>query len=304
MPVPPAALPKTRTSLRVVCDYRTVAEQDRGACAVIGNFDGVHLGHQTIINLARDAARRHGTPLGVVTFEPHPRSLFGADPEPFRLTPPSRRAERLAQIGVDKLYQLPFDAALADLSPEDFVRKVIHAGLGLKHVVVGANFRFGKRRAGDTATLETLCAEYGIGVSVAPLVQDPFARISSTSIRRALASGQPRLAAERMGDDHRVVGVARRTGANDIALTLTEQGHAIADLMLPRPGLYSITAEPRGDNARQYRGLARIYQRVPPFQTPVQIDLTLFHGGDFHGDDDLNGAELSVALCDYHGDCC
>ena len=114
----------------------------------IGNFDGVHLGHQAVIDLTRKAAEATGAPLGIMTFEPHPRSYFSKDPAPFRLMNAEARANRLAKLGVEKLYEVPFNATLAGLSPEAFAQTIIADQLGLAHVVVGADFCFGKGRAG------------------------------------------------------------------------------------------------------------------------------------------------------------
>ena len=115
----------------------------------MGNFDGVHLGHQSVLALAHAAAAELASPFGVVTFEPHPRSFFTPDAPPFRLMTADARARRLDKLGVEILYELPFAAALAGLTPEAFARGMLADGLGVRHVVVGADFRFGKGRAGD-----------------------------------------------------------------------------------------------------------------------------------------------------------
>ncbi len=132
--------------MRIVRDYQFVEPMDRGASVAIGNFDGVHLGHRSVIELARRAA--NGAPLGVLTFEPHPREFFAPSAPPFRLMRREARASRLEKLGVERLYELNFNAALSSLSPEAFAREVLSEGLGLVHVVVGADFRFGKGRVG------------------------------------------------------------------------------------------------------------------------------------------------------------
>lgn len=116
----------------------------RGASVAIGNFDGLHLGHQHVINLAKRDA-----PLGVLTFEPHPREFFAPNAPAFRLMNAEARASRLEKLGVDVLFELPFDAALSGLSAEAFVQGVLHDALGLSHLVVGQDFCFGKGRKGD-----------------------------------------------------------------------------------------------------------------------------------------------------------
>ncbi len=129
----------------------------RGASAAIGNFDGVHRGHRHVIDLARS----HG-PLGIVTFEPHPREFFAPGAPPFRLMNAKAKASRLAKLGVEHLFQLPFDAAMVAMTPEDFARQVIVEGLGLGHVVVGADFCFGKGRIGTAATCNALALKWGL----------------------------------------------------------------------------------------------------------------------------------------------
>ena len=124
----------------------------RGASVAMGNFDGVHRGHQSVIDLARGTA-----PLGIITFEPHPRQFFAPSGPAFRLMNAEARANRLARLGVEHLFQLPFDASLAGLTPEAFVAEVLDSGLGVSHVVVGADFRFGKGRNGTADDLARLC---------------------------------------------------------------------------------------------------------------------------------------------------
>ena len=188
--------------MRIIRDYQFVDDVDRGATVAIGNFDGVHLGHQSVIALAAKAAP--AAPLGVLTFEPHPRSYFAPSAPAFRLTGPAARASRLEKLGVTRLYELPFNAGLASLAPEAFARNVIADGLGLAHVVVGADFCFGKGRAGTAEDLECFGADMGFGVSVAPLLEDRASVVSSTAIRTALSEGRPRDAAKMLGHWHRI----------------------------------------------------------------------------------------------------
>ena len=157
----------------------------RGASVAMGNFDGVHLGHRSVIELARNDA-----PLGLVTFEPHPREFFAPTTPPFRLMNAEARTNRLAKLGVEHLYQLPFDATLANLSPEAFARDVLAHGLGISHVVVGADFCFGKRRAGKASDLQALGNTYGFRTTIAPLITFADREISSTAIRAAVSGSR------------------------------------------------------------------------------------------------------------------
>ena len=129
--------------MRIIRDTEFVDPKDRGAAAAIGNFDGVHLGHQAVLDLTRVAAEKANAPLGVMTFEPHPRYYFAPDAPSFRLMGADARASQLQKIGVEKLYELNFNNILSNLTAEEFASNVIRDGLGLKHVVIGADFHFG-----------------------------------------------------------------------------------------------------------------------------------------------------------------
>ena len=141
-------------SMRIIRDYEFVEAANKGASVAIGNFDGVHLGHQSVIDIARTEAEKRNVSLGVLTFEPHPRSYFAPGAPSFRLMGSEARETRLVKLGVDILYELNFNANLSALTPEAFAQKVIKDGLGLSHVVVGADFCFGKGRAGNVEDLQ------------------------------------------------------------------------------------------------------------------------------------------------------
>ena len=144
-------------------DFQWLDPNARGASIAMGNFDGVHLGHRSVIELARNRG-----PLGILTFEPHPRQFFAPDAPPFRLMNAEARANRLAKLGVEHLFQIPFNRALAALTPEEFARDVLTAGLGISHVVVGADFCFGKGRAGTAQDLRAMGDRFGFATSIAP----------------------------------------------------------------------------------------------------------------------------------------
>src|SRR5262245_30843587 len=125
----------------------------RGGAYAIGNFDGVHRGHQALLRVAKERAAALRGPAGVILFEPHPRELFQPDKPHFRLTPLARKLELLASHGIDVAVVLAFDAALAALSPDDFISRILVEALAVRHVVIGYDFRFGKARAGDPETM-------------------------------------------------------------------------------------------------------------------------------------------------------
>lgn len=279
--------------MRIVRDYQFVKPEERGASVAIGNFDGVHLGHQSVIALARQAAP--DAPLGVLTFEPHPREFFAPKAPPFRLMSREARRHRLEKLGVDVLYELNFNAALSSLSPEDFARKVIVQGLGLAHVVVGADFCFGKGRAGTTDDLIRFGKEMGFGVTIAPLLEESATTVSSTAIREALAEGRPRDAAAMLGHWHRIEGVVIGGEQRGRDLGYPTANMSLSGLHLPAFGVYAVLADVLdGPHKGRYHGAASLGVR-PMFNGEVpNLETFLF---DFSGD--LYGATLSIALIDY-----
>ncbi|EIE51154.1 riboflavin biosynthesis protein RibF [Salipiger aestuarii] len=279
--------------MRIVRDYQFVEDQDRGASAALGNFDGVHIGHQAVIELARGAA--DGAPLGVLTFEPHPREYFAPDMPPFRLMSDKARASRLEKLGVDRLYELNFNAALASLTPGDFARQVISDGLGLRHVVVGADFRFGKDRKGTAGDLAAFGAELGFGVTIAELLAQGQARVSSTAIRQALSDGRPREAAAQLGHWHRIEGVVIGGEQRGRQLGYPTANMSIEGLHQPKLGVYAVVVDVlTGEHKGQYHGAASMGVRPMFGNNLPNLETYLF---DFSGD--LYGATLSVGLVEY-----
>ncbi|MEM9911685.1 MAG: bifunctional riboflavin kinase/FAD synthetase [Pseudomonadota bacterium] len=281
--------------MRVIRDYSFVDPADRGASVAIGNFDGVHVGHQKVIDIARQAADAAGAPLGILTFEPHPREFFAPDAPTFRLMSREARANRLEKLGVKRLYELNFNATLSALSPIDFARNVISEGLGLTHVVVGSDFCFGKARAGNSTDLAAFGREMGFGVTIAELLATDDRQVSSTAIRTALAEGRPRDAAEMLGHWHRIDGevVSGEQRGRDLGYPTANM--SLAGLHMPRFGVYAVLVDVLdGPHAGSYQGAASLGIR-PMFRGEVpNIETFLF---DFSGD--LYGAQLSVALIDY-----
>lgn len=268
---------------------------DRGAAVALGNFDGVHLGHQSVIALARAAAAEKGGPLGVVTFEPHPRQFFAPTGPAFRLMNADARAHRLAKIGVEQLYEIPFDADLAGMTAEEFAGRVLAHDLGVRHVVVGSDFRFGKGRQGDAAMLKDLGQAHGFSVTVAPLVSDSGTDVSSTAIRAALSDGRPRDAARMLGHWHRIDGVVETGDRRGRDLGFPTANLRLDGLHLPRFGVYAVHFDVlTGPHAGSYAGAASLGVRPTFGVNAPNLETYVL---DFAGD--LYGAEVSVALVAY-----
>jgi riboflavin kinase/FMN adenylyltransferase len=281
--------------MRIIRDYTYVTDADRGASAAIGNFDGVHIGHRSVIEMARSAGQRIGAPLGILTFEPHPREYFAPDAPPFRLMGREARAHRLEKLGVERLYEINFNAVLAALSPRAFAENVIRDGLGLRHVVVGSDFCFGKGRAGNAAMLEGFGREMGFDVTIATLLEGESGQVSSTAIRAALSAGEPRAAAAMLGHWHRIDGPVIGGEQRGRTLGYPTANMSIKGLHPPKFGIYAVLVDVLdGPHKGQYHGAASLGVR-PMFQgEEANIETFLF---DFTGD--LYGANLSVGLVEY-----
>ncbi len=280
--------------MRIHRDWSGLPVSARGTTVAMGNFDGIHLGHRAVLDAAR--AARPDVPLGVITFEPHPRQVFDPDAPPFRLMDATARANRLARLGVAHLFELPFGPVLAGLTPEDFAREVLADGLGVVHVAVGADFRFGHKRAGDAPMLAALGRKLGFGVTAVPLRGLPGDEpASSTAIREALADGRPRDAERMLGHWHRIEGPVLHGAKRGRDLGYPTANMAVEGRVLPRLGVYAVLADVlTGPHQGSYRGVASLGVRPMFGENTPNLETHLF---DFSGD--LYGETLSVALVEY-----
>lgn len=281
--------------MRILRSHAHLTADDRGASAAIGNFDGVHRGHQAVLQIARTEAENRGAPLGVVTFEPHPREVFAPDAPPFRLMNAETKAHRLERLGIDRLYELSFDEALSSLTPEAFAQDVLADGLGLSHVVIGADFRFGKGRAGDAGQLRDFGARMGFDVTVAELLATGDERISSTRIREALSAGEPARAAEMLGHLHRIDGPVIHGEKRGRLLGYPTANMSMDGLHLPKFGVYAVTVDVlSGPDAGRYRGVSSLGVRPMFGENAPNLETYIF---DFEGD--LYDTHLSVGLVSF-----
>ena len=206
----------------------------RGGVVAIGNFDGVHRGHQSVLERALTEARRSGAPALVLTFEPHPRKVFRPEVPLFVLTPPPMKARLLAALGFAALVEQPFTRDFASLSPEAFVTDVLEKNLGIRHAVTGFDFHFGKDRQGGPAFLMAAGERHGFGVTLVDAFRDEGAEVvSSSRIRELLAEGKVEEAAGLLG--YRFTVEAEVIGGQQLGRTL---GFPTANMRLsPEAGL-------------------------------------------------------------------
>jgi riboflavin kinase / FMN adenylyltransferase len=214
---------------------------DWGSCVVtVGEFDGVHRGHQRVVGRAKAAADTMGLPVVVVTFDPHPDEVIRPGSHPPLLCTARRRCELLGETGADAVCVIAFNYEFSQLSPDEFVRAVLVDRLHAAHVAVGEDFRFGHKAAGDVALLAELGDKYDFTAEGVPLLTDNGVRISSTQIRDLLAAGDVTAADRDLGRPHRVEGVVVRGHQRGRALGFpTANLETPAHTAIPADGVYA-----------------------------------------------------------------
>jgi riboflavin kinase/FMN adenylyltransferase len=284
--------------MHVVHGYQNLPQGLRGAALAIGNFDGVHRGHQALLARAREraaASPRPGgepRPAGAMLFEPHPREFFHPARPHFRLTSLDQKLRLFERYGVDVAVVVPFDEKLAALSADAFIADVLVAALGVRHVVIGYDFMFGQGRTGSAADIQRRGAEMGFGVSVIPPVAEGGEVISSSAIRSEIAQGDVRGAAEMLGHWWAVAGEV--VGGFHKG---TGMGYPTANVTLPRStplayGIYAVFVDVPG--GRRHQGAAYLGTRPTFDNGPPVLEVFLF---DFEGD--LYGRTIEVSFVDF-----
>ncbi len=254
----------------------------------IGNFDGVHRGHRAMLQRLVEKARELKLPCSVLTFEPHPREFFAPGSAPARLSRLREKLELLAEAGIERTHVLRFGARLASLSPERFVQDVLLRGLGVRWLLVGRDFRYGARRAGDFAALQSAAAKQGFGLEAMSDVMNGGQRVSSSGVRAALAAGDLAGAARLLGRDYSMSG--RVAHGERLGRTL---GFPTANIVLrrkpPLAGVFVVEAELE-ETHKTLRGVASVGRRPTVRQDAAPLlEVHLF---DWQGE--LYGRHLRV----------
>lgn len=187
--------------------FRTIpAQATTSRVLAIGNFDGLHLGHRALLERLAATARQHALPSAVMTFEPHPRELFAPEQAPARLTSLREKLALIEACGIDEVHLLHFNRKLADLTAEEFVERILVRGLGVRHLIIGDDFRFGKGRGGDYAMLQEAGQRHGFGVEAMHTIEIDGERVSSSAVRDALGAGDLEHAARLLGRPYCIAG--------------------------------------------------------------------------------------------------
>ena len=265
--------------MQLVRGLHNLRSEHRGCVATIGNFDGVHCGHQAVLARLRERARALGVPSCVVIFEPQPREFFGPDTAPVRLARVRDKIELLAAEGVDRVLCLAFNRRLRELSAEAFVQTVLIDGLAIKHLEIGDDFRFGCDRTGDFAFLQKAAAVHGFSLEEAVTVELDGERVSSTRVREALAAADFELAERLLSRPYAIAGrvlhgqkLGRQLGAPTANIQLKRH-------RVPLTGVYLVSVELNGK----------------PWPAVANIGVRPSVAGD-------GSAHLEVHLLDYSGD--
>ena len=258
-------------------------------CALtIGNFDGVHLGHQAMLTRLKQVAAQRGLPAAVMTFEPHPREVFTPDQAPARLTSLREKLELLRSHGVDRVVLARFSKPFAALSAQEFIDRILIAGVQTRWVLIGDDFRFGAKRVGDFALLQAAGAAQGFEVESLPSVLVDNIRVSSTAVRDALALGDMRLAAQFLGRPYSISG--RVVHGDKLG---HELGFPTANIQMkhnkpPLAGIFAV--ELCGFDGRSHQGVASLGVRPTVKQNGAPtLEVHVF---DFH--DHIYGAHVRV----------
>lgn len=277
--------------MQVVHGYSHVPITARAATIAIGNFDGVHRGHRALISETVAKARELGRPSGVMIFEPHPREFFQPAEPLFRLTPLNRKLALFEKLGLKLAFVQNFDQHFAQLSAQEFIERVLVAGLGVSHVIIGYDFYFGHKRAGNPQMLVDAGRDLGFGVTVVAPVAEAGEVFSSSAVRVYLAQGDVKGATHVLGDTWRVqgkiVGGAKRG---------TGMGFPTANIPMPKGtalahGIYAVRAHVDGavHNAAAYLGTRPTFDNGMPVLEVFLIDFT----------GDLYGHEMEVEFVDF-----
>ncbi len=283
--------------MKIFRHYRDVPDAYKGAVIAVGNFDGVHLGHQALIAEARRLADERGCLLGVLALEPHPQEYFRPSPESFRLTPFRTKARLIAEQGADVMFALTFDKEMAEMPAQDFVLDVLVGALGAGHIVVGRDFQFGKGRAGNTTTLSYMGEMEGFGVTqFDPVTAEGHDKISSTRIREALKAGKPEVAAGLLGHWWTLEARVEHGDKRGRTIGFPTANMRIDDYLKPAFGVYAVRATVIEDDKAlsTHDGVANLGIR-PMFKTNTPLLETFLF--DFSGD--LYGKHLAVDLVAY-----
>ena len=277
-------------AMSIFRDHLDLPEENQGGVVAIGNFDGVQQGHWAVIGEAGRLGKHHSIPFGVLTFEPHPRSLFQPDYPPFRLSPFHSKAIQIEKLAADFLVAVPFNRNFASISAEDFVRDILVKCLGVREVVVGYDFVFGRGRTGNHELLAQMSNDGGYGLTVVAGVThgDPAEGgeiYASSRIREYLRAGKPLPAADRLGRWWEISGPVLPGDQRGRRLGFPTANIALNDHLEPALGVYAVRIAIEGEERETWRGGVANLGRRPTFDgksTLLEVHIFDFNQVIYH----------------------
>ncbi|HEV7691575.1 MAG TPA: bifunctional riboflavin kinase/FAD synthetase [Hyphomonadaceae bacterium] len=265
----------------------------KGAAIALGNFDGLHAGHRAVIESARVAGNKLGAPLGVATFEPPPRRYFQPDAPPFRLMTARRREIALKALGVEQVHLLKFDASMAAMTDREFCERVLRDQVGARSVSVGFDFRFGKNRVGDAASLKRHGADLGFEVAIVEEVASGGEKVSSSRIREEIERGAVDEAAKDLGAPWIVDAIVEHGEKRGRTLGFPTANMQLGEIVHPAHGVYAVWA--REDSESGWRPGVANFGRTPTTGLRDALLETVVFGFD----GDLYGKRLHTAFVKF-----
>ena len=275
----------------VLAEVRDLRERERGAVATVGNFDGLHRGHRTIVDRVLERARATGAAALLITFDPHPLKVIAPERAPRMLATRRQKLALLEEAGLEFVLILPFTAALAAVTAEEFVRAYLGDGLAAREVYVGENFNFGRGRAGNADLMVRLCRDLGIRAEVIREVRHLGSAVSSSRIRRAIEEGEIELANALLGRPYAVEGTVARGGGRGASLGFPTANLAVRNDLVPPDGVYVTEAVLAG---RACPAVTNVGSRPTFPGASFAVETHLLEAGT-----DLYGAEIEVRFLQH-----
>lgn len=267
----------------LITDLKNIQKKFKNSVLTLGNFDGLHLGHQELVKMIIRRARETGAMSMVVTFRPHPLKILAPEKCPPLISIYEEKIKLFERLGIDVLVKIPFTLEFAAMAPEDFVRDVLCGTLGAKEILVGYNYRFGRGREGDIRTLRSLGKKYGFAVREIEQIAVGGEVISSTKIRTLLGDGDVEHAAKLLGRTYAITGIVVKGDGRGKGLGFPTANIAPKHSIIPADGVYAVRLVVR---EKAYDGIANIGMR-PTFNKKVlAIEVHVFNfNEDIYGED-------------------
>ena len=279
--------------MKIFIDKNDNLQSARGGVYALGNFDGVHLGHKEIISKVIDISNSNNIPSGVLIFDPHPRNYFNPKLDNFILSDINTRSYLLEKTKLDFLGILKFDDFMSNLSPREFVEKIIKNRVGVSHLIVGYNFRFGRNREGDVEILSKICSEFNIDLTIIKQVKNVELTISSSKIREAIKELDFEKVKNIIGDYWKIVGEVTEGDKRGREIGFPTANIMMKNLIKPDFGVYAVKIEYKND---VFNGIANFGVR-PTFNKTKSLPILEVHLFNFS--DNLYGKEIVISFVDF-----